>query len=134
MPFVSNKAQGEGRIIDAAPLNVEVISDPMDIRGLHQMTLFANLVRGGALTALIMSIDCSLDGLTGWKPVQDQEETPPDKSLVIRTWTKTTTTSVEWAFDVAEDGRLSGPFMRLRFNDALATVDDVLTVDAYGEA
>lgn len=134
MPFVNNKAQGQGRVVAAAPLNVEVISDVMDIRGLHQMTLFIDLVRGGTLTALVTEIDCSIDGLGSWKPVQNQAQTPPDKALVDQTWTKTTSVSAVWAFDVAEDGRLSGPFMRLRFNGTAATAADVLTVDVYGEA
>lgn len=133
MPFVSNGAEGRGRIVDAGALDVEVISETMDIRRLRQMSLFVSLVRGGGLTALVMSIDCSFDGIN-WMPVQNQDQTPPDKALVAATWTKTIATTGSWIFDVRENGSLGAPFMRLRFTGTSSTADDVITVDAYGES
>ena len=80
-----------------------------------------------------MEIDCSLDG-TNWFPVQDQDQTPPDKALVDATWTKTTSVTAVWMFDVAVAGLLGAPFLRLRFTGAGSpTSSDLITVEAYGE-
>ena len=134
MPFLNNFAEGQGRVVTAGTLDGEVTSDVMDIRKLKQLSLFVNLVRGGGATGVIMSVDGSFDGVD-FKPVQDQNLTPPDKALVDATWTKTTSTNDDWMFDVREGGLLGAPFLRLRFNGAGApTIADVLTVDAYGEA
>lgn len=133
MTFVSNFEDGIGRVVTGGTLDAEVISDTMDIRKLHQLTFMIGLVRGGGATGVVMSLDCSIDGFD-WKPVQNQAQTPPDKSLVDATWTKTTSVTADWAFDVAENGRLGGPFLRARFNGVGSpTIADVLTVDAYGE-
>ncbi len=133
MTFVSNGAEGRGRVVTAGTLDAEVISDTMDIRKLKQMSLFVSLVRGGGLTALVMSMDCSFDGAV-WLPIQNQDQTPPDKALVDATWTKTISITGSWMFDVSEGGLLGAPFLRLRFTGTASTVADVIDVDAYGEA
>ncbi len=131
MPFVNNGSDGKGEIITAGTLDAEVTSLTLDVRHLRQLTLFIALTRGGALTALIMSADCGPDGVN-WFPLQNQDETPPDKALVPATKTKTTSITESWSFNT-EVARLGGPFLRFRFTGTGGEVGDVLTVQAYGE-
>ncbi len=130
----AGQAVGQGEIMTLAPLDAERTSLVMDIRGLHQISLFMDFVGAGTATGVVVEIDCSVDQLV-WCPVQNQEQTPPDKALVTQTWTKSVGVDAKWIFDVAENGRLGAPFMRIRADaTGTGTAADTLTINAYGEA
>lgn len=134
MVWDKTQAEGFGEIVTAGTLDAEVTSLVMDVRKLHKLTIHVDLTRT-TLTAVIMSMDSSMDG-SAFREYMNQDETAPDKALAPATWTRTTSVTESWALMLgdAEMRRLPGPFMRLRFNGAGGAVTDLITVNGYAEA
>jgi hypothetical protein len=117
-----------GQLMLTAALDVEVISDSIDTRGIRTMSVEIDYVRSAG-TALAMSVEQSLDGTT-WRPVQSKDaSTPPDVTLADQAYNRSQAANDIWAV-VLEN--LAAPFHRLRFNGTATIAADTITVDIYG--
>jgi hypothetical protein len=126
---------GQGEVISTTDTSAEVISEAMNVVGLRNLNLFVDHPVHATATAFIMSADISPDGVN-WYPVQNQDDTtPPDRTMADGTRTRAVSGIDEWAFRMNENGGMfNGPWVRFRFTVTGGSAGDSLTMRAYGEA